>query len=57
MSLAYRQSVPEIGQELGTHIITLYNSPSAWRMQGQVPVTHKEHEDWRGVVKFTVLLC
>jgi transposase-like protein len=31
----HRQSVADIGQELGIHVITLYKR-KAWRLQGEV---------------------
>ena len=34
MSPPHRQSVKEIAQELGIHVITLYKWRKAWRLQG-----------------------
>jgi transposase-like protein len=36
MSPPHRQSVTEIAQELGIHVITLYKWRKAWRLQGEV---------------------
>jgi transposase-like protein len=31
-----RQSVARISEELGIHVVTLYNWRKAWRLQGEV---------------------
>jgi transposase-like protein len=36
MGLPHRQSVAQIAQELGIHVITLYKWRKAWRLQGEV---------------------
>ncbi len=36
MSPAHRQSVARISEELGIHVVTLYNWRKAWRLQGTV---------------------
>ena len=36
MSPPHRQSVAEITQKLGIHVITLYMCRKAWRLQGEV---------------------
>ena len=53
MGPPHRQSVAEISQELGIHVITLYKWRKAWRLQGEVvPVrrqrkmAQKRHEIW-----------
>ena len=57
MSPPHRQSVAEIAQELGIHVITLYKWRKAWRLQGEVvPATQKEPEGWNAADKFTVVL-
>jgi transposase-like protein len=57
MSPPHRQSVVEIAQELGIHVITLYKWRKAWRLQGEVvPATQKDPEGWRPADKFTVVL-
>jgi len=38
-----RQSVSQITEELGLHVLTLYNWRKAWRLQGEVvPAFEKE---------------
>ncbi|MCS5704901.1 helix-turn-helix domain-containing protein [Synechococcus sp. FGCU-3] len=32
-----RQSVARISEELGIHVVTLYNWRKAWRLQGALP--------------------
>ena len=45
MSPPRRQSVAEISQELGIHVITLYKWRKSWRLQGEVePATQKDPE-------------
>ena len=51
MSPPHRQSVAEIAQELGIHVISLYTSRKARRRQGEVvPASQKDPEQvdrWR----------
>jgi hypothetical protein len=51
MSPPHRQSVAEIAQELGIHVISLYTSRKARRLQGEVmPASQKDPEQvdrWR----------
>ncbi len=55
MGPPHRQSVAEISQELGIHVITLYKWRKAWRLQGEVvPATQKDPEGWGPADKFTV---
>jgi transposase-like protein len=57
MGPPHRQSVAEIAQALGIHVITLYKWRKAWRLQGEVvPATQKEPEGWSTPDKFTVVL-
>jgi transposase len=57
MSPPHRQSVAEIAQELGIHVITLYKWRKAWRLQGEVvPASEKDPEGWSATDKFTVVL-
>ena len=57
MGPPHRQSVTEIAQELGIHVITLYKWRKAWRLQGEVvPATQKDPEGWGPADKFTVVL-
>jgi transposase-like protein len=43
MGPPHRQSVTEIAQDLGIHVITLYKWRKAWRLQGEVvPATQKD---------------
>ena len=57
MSPPHRQSVTEIAQELGIHVITLYKWRKAWRLKGEVvPATQKAPEGWGAADKFTVVL-
>jgi transposase-like protein len=52
-----RQSVARISQELGIHVVTLYNRRKAWRLQGEVfPATEKDPDGWSAADKFTVVL-
>ena len=46
MSPPHRQSVTEIAQELGIHVITLYKWRKAWRLQGEV--VSGDSENWSG---------
>ena len=39
MRAPHRQSVAEIAQELGIHVITLHKWRKAWRLQGEVVLT------------------
>jgi len=53
----HRQSVARISEELGIHVMTLYNWRKAWRLQGTVvPASEKEPEGWSAADKFTVVL-
>ncbi len=58
MSPPHRQSVAQISDELGIHIVTLYNWRKAWRLQGEVvPASEREPEGWsaaHGQTAFTV---
>ena len=57
MGPPHRQSVADIAQELGIHVITLYKWRKAWRLQGEVvPATQKDPEGWGPADKFTVVL-
>ena len=57
MSPPHRQNVARISEELGIHVITLYNWRKAWRLQGEVvPASEKEPEGWSAADKFTVVL-
>jgi transposase-like protein len=52
-----RQSVARISEELGIHVVTLYNWRKAWRLQGEVvPASDKDPEGWGATDKFTVVL-
>ena len=52
-----RQSVARISEELGIHVVTLYNWRKVWRLQGEVvPASEKEPEGWSTADKFTVVL-
>ena len=45
MSPPQRKSVARISEELGIHVVTLYNLSKAWRLQGEVlPASEKEPE-------------
>jgi transposase-like protein len=47
MSTPMRQSVARISEELGIHVVTLYNWRKAWRLQGEVvPASDKDPEGW-----------
>lgn len=57
MSPPMRQSVARISEELGIHMITLYNWRKAWRLQGEVvPASEKDLDGWSAADKFTVVL-
>ncbi len=57
MSPPHRQSVARIAEELGIHVVTLYNWRKAWRLQGEVVLaSEKEPEGWSAADKFTVVL-
>jgi transposase len=57
MSPPNRQSVARISEELGIHVVTLYNWRKTWRLQGEVvPASEKEPEGWSTADKFTVVL-
>ena len=52
-----RQSVARISEELGIHVVTLYNWRKTWRLQGEVvPASEKEPEGWSTADKFMVVL-
>jgi len=56
MSLPHWQSVARISDDLGIHVITLYKSKKAWRLQGEVvPASEKDPEGWTSTDKFMVL--
>jgi transposase-like protein len=57
MSPLMRQSVARISEELGIHVVTLYNWRKTWRLQGEVvPASEKDPEGWGATDKFTVVL-
>jgi len=57
MSPPHRQSLVQISQELGVHVVTLYKWRKAWRLQGDVvPASQKDPEGWGAADKFTVVL-
>ena len=57
MSPPQRQSVAQISEELGIHVVTLYNWRKAWRLKGEVvPASEKEPEGWSAADKFTVVM-
>ena len=57
MSPPHRQSVAQISDELGIHVVTLYNWRKTWRLQGEVvPASEKDPEGWGATDKFTVVL-
>jgi transposase-like protein len=57
MGPPHRQSMAEISQQLGIHVITLYIWRKAWRLQGEVvPASQKDPEGWGPADKFTVVL-
>ncbi len=57
MGPPHRQSVVDIAQELGIHMITLYKWMKAWRLQGEVvPATQKDPDGLGPPDKFTVVL-
>ena len=57
MGPPHRQSVADIAQELGIHVITLYKWRKTWRLQGEVvPATQKDPEGWGPADKFTGVL-
>jgi transposase-like protein len=57
MGPPHRQSVAEISQQLGIHVITLYKWLKGWRLQGGVvPASQKDPEGWSPADKFTVVL-
>ena len=56
MGPPHHQSVTQISQELGTHLITLYIRRKHWRLQGEVvPASQKDPEGWGPADKFTVV--
>jgi hypothetical protein len=57
MGPLHRQSVAEISQEMGIHVITLYKWRKAWRLHEEVvPASQKDPEGWGLAEKFTVML-
>jgi len=57
MGPPHRQSVSEISQQLGIHVITPYKWRKAWRLQGEVvPASQKDPDGWSATNKFTVVL-
>ena len=57
MSPLMRQSVARISEELGIHVVTLYNWRKTWRLQGEVvPASEKDPDGWSDADKFTVVL-
>ena len=57
MSPPQRQSVARISEELGIHVVTIYNWRKAWRLQAEVrPTSLKEPEGWSVADKFTVVM-
>ena len=54
---SHRQSVAEISQGLGIHVITLYKWRKTWRLQDEVvPASQKDPEGWGSGDKFTDVL-
>jgi len=52
----HHQSLSEISQQLGIHVITLYKWRKAWRLQGEVlPASQKDPDGWSATDKFTVV--
>ena len=57
MSPPMRQSVARISEELGIHVMTLYEWRKTRRLQGEVvPASEKKPEGWSTADKFTVVL-
>ena len=57
LSLPMRQSVARISEELGIHVVTLYNWRKAWLLQGEVvPASEKDPDGWSAADMFTVVL-
>ena len=57
MSPPQRQRLTRISEELGIHVVTLYNWRKAWGLQGEVvPASEKEPEGWTAADKFTVVM-
>jgi transposase len=57
MSPPRRQSVAQIAEELGIHVVTLYNWRKTWRLPGEVvPASEKEPEGWSAGDKFAVVI-
>ena len=51
------QSVAKISEELGIHVVTLYNWRKDWQLEKEgVPASEKDTEGWNAADKFTVLL-
>jgi transposase len=57
MSPPMWHSVARISEELGIHVVTLYNWRKAWRLQGEVvPASENEPDGWSAADKFTEVL-
>ena len=57
MSPPHRESLVQISQELGVHVVTLYKWRKAWRLQrDMVPASQKDPEGWRAADTFTAVL-
>ncbi len=57
MSPPHRQNVARISEELGIHVVTLYNWRKTWRLKGQVvPTSKKEPKAWSITDKITVMV-
>jgi transposase-like protein len=53
----HRQSVSQISEELGIHVMTFYKWRKAWRLQGEVvPSSERDPEGWSAAEKFTLVL-
>ena len=55
MSPPHRQSVARISDELGIHVVTLYNWRKTWRLQGEVVPASDRREP--RVKSVTLKLC
>jgi len=57
MNPPHRQSVAQISEELGIHVMNLYKWRKVWRLQGEVvPSSEREPEGWSAADTFTVVL-
>lgn len=57
MSPPQRQSVARISEELGIHMVTLYNWRKVCRLQGTVVLaSEKEPEGWSATDNFTMVM-